>query len=224
MGLLGLIVGYGLAAGVQGGITIPQLQGNAPAAPSAPGEPAAPSTPATVDDDAVLGGDSATVTIIEFTDYQCPFCGRHYSQTFGEIKKNYIDTGKVKYVVRDFPLSFHQNAQKAAEATECAGDQDNFWEMHDLLFSKQDEWSSESDATKTFAKYARDLKMNAAAFQTCMDEDTYADEVQKDMADGSSAGIDGTPGFWVIGPDGKGEQISGAQPYQNFASVIDKML
>lgn len=98
-------------------------------------------TPPTVDDDAVKGDANAPVTIIEFTDYQCPFCSRHFEQTFGQIESEYIDTGKVKYVVRDFPLGFHPNAQKAAEAAECAGDQGRYWEMHDQLFSNQGEWS-----------------------------------------------------------------------------------
>jgi len=103
-------------------------------------DPAA-GTPAATDDDPSIGSDDATVTLIEFTDYQCPFCARHFTQTFGQIKSNYIDTGKVKYVSRDFPLGFHQHAQKSALASECADDQGKFWEMHDVLFQKQGEWS-----------------------------------------------------------------------------------
>ena len=99
-------------------------------------------TPPTVDDDPVLGDANAKVTVIEFTDFQCPFCGRHFEQTFGQIKENYVDSGKVKYVLRDFPLSFHPHAEEAAEAAECANDQGKFWEMHDELFSNQAEWSA----------------------------------------------------------------------------------
>ena len=225
MGLLGLIVGYGLAAGLQGGSPL-AVRGPQAAVPSAPTDmpPAVAADPATVDDDAVMGDASATVTLIEFTDYQCPFCARFFTQAFPQIKKNYIDTGKVKYVVRDFPLSFHQNAQKAGEATECADDQGKFWEMHDTLFNKQGEWSNASDLAATFGTYAGDLKLNVSTFADCLSSGKYADEVQKDMADGSAAGIDGTPGFWVVGKDGKGEQISGAQPYANFAAAIDRLL
>ncbi len=86
----------------------------------------------------VLGDKNAKVTIIEFSDYECPFCGRHYQQTYPQIKKNYIDTGKVKMSFKDFPLSFHQSAQKAAEAARCAGDQGKYWEMHDKLYSNQE--------------------------------------------------------------------------------------
>ena len=89
----------------------------------------------------MLGSANATITLIEFTDYQCPFCSRHFNQTYEQIKKDYIDTGKVKFYLRDFPLGFHPNAQKAAEAARCAGDQGKYWEMHDALFKNQSEWS-----------------------------------------------------------------------------------
>ncbi len=225
MGLLGLIVGYGLAAGMQGGSPLAVRPPQA-AVPSAPTDapPAVAANPAGVDTDAMLGDKSAGVTLIEFTDYQCPFCERFFSQAYPQIKKNFVDTGKVKYVVRDFPLSFHQNAQKAAEATECAGAQGKFWEMHDTLFGKQAEWSNAADPVATFAKYAGDLKLNTSTFSDCVTNGQFADEVQKDLADGSAAGIDGTPGFWVVGSDGKGEQISGAQPYANFAAAIERLL
>ncbi len=98
-------------------------------------------TPPTADDDPVLGQANAPITVIEFTDYQCPFCSRHFLQTFGQIKKEYVDTGKVKYVSRDYPLGFHPHAQKASESANCAGDQGKYWEMHDALFQNQEEWS-----------------------------------------------------------------------------------
>lgn len=226
MVLVGLIVGYGVATGMGGGIGFPtpapaQVAGNVPQAPSAP---APAGNPPSVDNDAVLGDADAPVTIVEFTDYQCPFCGRHFTQTFGQIKTNYIDTGKVKYVIRDFPLSFHQHAQKMAEASECAHEQGKFWEWHDLVFSKQAEWSNTTDLNATVAQYARDLKLNVNNFTSCVDSGKYTAEVQADLADGSKAGIDGTPGFWVIGPDGKGTQVSGAQPYTSFAAAIDAFL
>lgn len=226
MVLLGVIVGYGVATGMGGGL---QLPGKAPAqvvpsAPQAPSAPAPSSDPADADDDAVLGDTNAKVTVIEFTDYQCPFCGRHFTQTFGQIKKNYVDTGKVKYVVRDFPLSFHQHAQKTAEATECADDQGKFWEMHDLLFTKQSEWSNTADLDATLTQYARDLKLNVGNFTDCLSSGKYTAEVQADFTAGSQAGIDGTPGFWIVGPDGTGKQVSGAQPFAAFSAAIDSYL
>lgn len=224
IGLFGLIVGYALANG---------FNGIAPAAPAAPDgaadqqipEPTPTNLdPASIDDDAVLGDKDADITVIEFTDYQCPFCSRHYTETFSKIKEDYIDTGKVKYVVRDFALSFHPNAQKAAETTECAADQGKFWEMHSKLFSSQDEWSSSTDAVTVFKKFAKDLGMDSSAFDSCLDSSKHAEETLKDMQDGSASGIDGTPGFWIIGPDDQQKQISGAYPYDTFKAAFDEML
>lgn len=225
MALGGLIVGYVLATGMGTGMT---FGANAPAqvvpgAPAAPSAPTVAANPADVDDDPVMGDSDAPVTIVEFTDYQCPFCSRFFTQTLPELKKNYIDTGKVKLVVRDFPLSFHPFAQKAAEATECADEQGKFWEMHDALFAKQAMWSAGASVDETFAQYASDLKLNVETFKTCLSSGAMAAEVNADLAEGSAAGIDGTPGFWVIGEDGKGTQISGAQPYANFAAAIDAL-
>ncbi len=223
LGLAGIIVGYALGGGLntsgapanKAAPTTPPAQVAQPTPPA----PAPAGNPPSADDDAFLGEEDAPVTIVEFTDYQCPFCGRHYTQTFGQIKSTYIDTGKVKYVTRDYPLSFHPFAQKAAEATECAEDQDSFWEMHDKLFANQT--ALDVDSLK---RYAGELGLNQTAFDTCLDGGEYAAEVQKDMADGSAAGISGTPGFWVIGADGKGEIVSGAQPFASFQAAIDRHL
>lgn len=224
IGLLGLIVGYAVANGM-GGLPSPA----APAAPSVadntvPTPPPSNDTPPDLDDDPVLGDADAEVTLVEFTDYQCPFCSRHYEQTYSQIKKDYIDTGKVKLVVRDFPLSFHPNAQKAAEATECADDQNKFWQMHDKLFETQGTWSNLSDAPATFKQYAKDLGLNASTFDSCLDGGTHAQEVAADLAAGSASGIDGTPGFWILGPDDQKQKISGAYPYDTFKSAFDSML
>lgn len=224
MGLIGLIVGYGLATALEGGTGLPFPTPNGQPTVNDATPPPTNDTPATVDDDPAIGQDDAPITLIEFTDYQCPFCSRHYTETYGKIKSEYVDTGKVKVVVRDFPLSFHPNAQKAAEAAECAGDQGKYFEMHDLLFEKQQEWSNLSPALGQFKKYAADLKLNAGTFASCLDGGTNAEEVQKDMADGSASGIDGTPGFWILGPDGKNQKISGAYPFDTFKAAFDSML
>ncbi len=222
-GLIGLIVGYGLSTAIAGP--------SGPAAPSAPSAPSAAvvddapavaADPADVDDDPVQGDASATVTLIEFTDYECPFCGRHYNDTYKQIKTNYIDTGKVKYVVRDYPLSFHPGAQKAAEATECADEQGKFWEMHDKLFETQGSWGS--DHVATFKQYASELGLSTTQFNTCLDTGAMADEVAADLAAGSTAGISGTPGFWIVSDDGQSQSVSGAYPYATFQAAFDSML
>lgn len=226
LGLAGLIAGYVIANGMNGLAVQNSLPAGTtpPTAQNTPPPPAAQSDPASVDDDPMLGSDSATVTLIEFTDYQCPFCSRHYEQTYGQIKADYIDTGKVKYVVRDYPLSFHPNAQKAAEASECANDQGKFWEMHDTLFESQPEWSNSADAQTTFTQYASDLGLDADEFGTCLSSGAKAQEVAADLSAGSQSGISGTPGFWVVGPDGTGQMIEGAYPYETFKAAFDSYL
>lgn len=223
IGLLGLIIGYGLSTAVGGTPTVP-TNADTQAAAAANDEPTNAGEPADADDDAVLGDDSATVTVIEFTDYECPFCARHYNDTFGHIKKNYVDTGKVKYVVRDFPLSFHQNAHAAAEAAECAGEQGKYFAMHDKLFTNQATWSGQSDAKATFKQYAKDIGLTQTAFDTCLDTGEMAAEVDADLAAGTAAGINGTPGFWIVSNDGQSKSISGAYPYATFQAAIDAML
>lgn len=164
-----------------------------------------------IDDDAVLGDENAPVTIIEFSDYECPFCGRFYSETLGQIDDKYIKTGKVKLVYRDFPLSFHPNAQKAAEAAECAGEQGKYWEMHDKLFK-----NGVSGGIAGFKQYAKEIGFDSSKFDNCLDSGKMASEVQKDFNDGQSYGVQGTPAFFI-----NGKLVSGAQPFSNFQQVID---
>lgn len=235
MGLLGLIIGYGLATG---------MSGTAPAAPRPPGIPSIPTppsppspgqippslpppsgNPATADDDAVLGKADAPVTVIEFSDFQCPFCKRFRDQTFDLLKTTYIDTGKVKFVYRDFPLSsIHPNAQKAAEAAECAGEQEKYFDMHDKIFAGLPVWGSAPNPADTFKQYAQELGLKKADFDSCLDSGKMASEVSKDLTDGSASGISGTPGFWIVGKDGKGTQLSGAQPFPSFQAAVEAQL
>jgi protein-disulfide isomerase len=169
---------------------------------------------AVMDDDAVKGDPNAPVIMVEFSDFECPFCTRFYTQTLPAITEQYIDTGKVKFVYRDFPLNFHPNAQKAGEAAECADDQDKFWEMHDILFE-----NGVAGGSDTFKGYAADLGLDTDAFDECLDSGKYADEVQKDLADGSALGVSGTPAFFI-----NGVFISGAQPFEVFQQVIEQEL
>jgi protein-disulfide isomerase len=201
-----------------GGVVANTADGNAPAAAAPAARPSAP-TPvvdmkALVDDDAVKGDPNAPVTIVEFSDYECPFCARFYSQTLSQIDAKYIQTGKVKLVYRDFPLSFHQQAQKAGEAAECAGEQGKYFEMHDKLFE-----SGVTGGVASFKQYAADLGLNTADFNTCLDSGAQASEVQKDFRDGQAAGVQGTPGFIV-----NGQLVSGAQPFSVFEQIIEAEL
>jgi protein-disulfide isomerase len=169
-----------------------------------------------IDDDYCLGQEDAPVTIVEFSDYQCPYCQRFWAQTLPQIKSEYIDTGKVKFIYRDFPLGFHPNAQKAAEAAECAGDQEKYWDMHNKIFGQLNEWSGSGDAATIFKGYASDLELDSDAFADCLDSGKYTEEVQKDLAAGSAAGVSSTPAFFV-----NGVFVTGAQPFAYFKEIID---
>src|SRR3989344_2356912 len=148
-------------------------------------------------DGSVLGKADAPVVMIEFSDYECPFCGRHFTDTYPQLKKDYIDTGKVKLVFRDFPLSFHAKAQKAAEAARCVGEQKGdigYFKMHDKLFSNQASLSVEN-----YKKWAKELGVNAVKFDDCLDSGKFAQAVEDSLAYGQSVGVSGTPGFFING-------------------------
>ena len=173
-------------------------------------------------DGIVLGNADAPVTIIEFSDFQCPYCARFVTQTMPELKSKYIDTGKVNLVFREFPLSFHQNSNNAANAAECAGDK--FFEMHDKLFAGQADWSSVADPTTVFKGYAKATGVNTTQWDSCYSSKQYADEISKDFSDGAAAGVTGTPTFF-IGNDKDGyTMLVGAQPASAFEQIIDAEL
>lgn len=171
-----------------------------------------------------MGKKDAPVTLVEFSDYQCPFCRRFFQTTLPAIKAEYIDTGKVRYVFRDFPLDqMHPQARKAAEAAHCAGDQGKYWEMHDALFQNQQALQVEK-----LKAYARSLNLNAAAFDACLDKGKYGTAVQKNYEEGVAAQIRGTPAFFVgkTRPDNtiQGVLISGAHPIPVFRQEIERLL
>ncbi len=173
---------------------------------------------------AVLGKSDAPVTIVEFSDYQCPFCRRYSLTVFPILKREYIDTGKVRYVFRDFPLtSIHQQAEKAHESAHCAGESNKYWEMHDVLFEKQNDLMVPS-----LKHYAEELGLDSTTFEECLDSGKYQVAIQKDVEDGGAAGIRGTPSFFV-GKSGSGDSITGtiirgAQPLVKFQTIIDQLL
>ncbi len=193
-----------------------------------PGQPSAPQIiQVSLDDDPFKGNENAPVTIVEFSDFQCPFCLRFYEQTLPSIMENYVDTGKVKFVYRDFPLdSIHPNARPAHIAAECADEQGKFWEYHDILFDKQVEWQrlSSSDLQSTLTLYATDLELQSASFEDCLESDSIADEVNKDSLDAARYGATGTPAFFIGNEKDGFVKLTGAQPYQSFQAVIDAQL
>ena len=223
-----LIVGGFVFLGGNNNPTTGNVVANNPQ-PTLPNQPSQVS--ASADDDAVLGDKNAPVTIIEFSDYQCPFCRKFWTETFNQIKKDYIDTGKVKFVYRDFPLaSIHPAAEPAAEAANCVrekGGDEAYYKMHDKIFQEGnkidggDPITGPVKGTAQFGatelkKLAKDLGYN---IDSCLDSGKYASEVQKDLADGQAAGGQGTP-YFVI----NGKPLNGAQPYSAFKQVIDAEL
>ncbi len=193
-----------------------------------PGQPSAPQIiKVSIDDDPFKGNEDAPVTIVEFSDFQCPFCSRFYEQTLPSIMENYVDTGKVKFVYRDLPLdSIHPNARPAHIAAECADEQGKFWEYHDILFDKQVEWQrlSSSDLQSTLTLYATDLELQSASFEDCLESDSIADEVNKDSLDAARYGATGTPAFFIGNEKDGFIKLSGAQPYPTFQAAIDAQL
>jgi len=172
----------------------------------------------------VLGRADAPVTLVEFSDYQCPFCQRFFATTLLTLKKDYVDTGKVRYVFRDFPLEqLHPQARKAAEAAHCAGEHGKYWEMHDVLFQNQ-----RALAPPQLGEHARSVGVDGAKFEACLASGRYATRVERGLADGAAVGVQGTPSF-VVGKTKPGDivegtPIRGAQPLETFRRIIDQTL
>lgn len=184
-----------------------------------------PSVTTTISDSPYLGNkDKVKVAIVEFTDYQCSFCQRHLQEVFPEIVKNYVDTGKIIYVIRDFPLSFHgQIAIDSANAAHCVneiGGKDAYTKYHEQIFAVAD--------TAALSSAAQALGVDMAKYNTCMSENRYKGKIDADIADGTKAGVTGTPGFviGVLKDDGtvEGKRVDGAYPYDTFKTILDEML
>lgn len=170
-----------------------------------------------IEGEPAMGDDNAPVTIVEFTDYECPFCKRYVDQTYNQIKENYVDTGKVKYVVKDFPLGFHQKAKLASIAANCAFEQlgdDAYFKMHNKIFANQDSMSQEN-----FKSWALEIGVDEAEYDTCINNPEIAAEVDADLQEGQQNGVSGTPSFFI-----NGELVVGAQPYSVFQQKIDAAL
>jgi protein-disulfide isomerase len=169
-----------------------------------------------------LGRSDAPVTLVEFTDLECPFCRRFHLTTFERLKQEFVDTGRVRYVTRDLPLRIHPNARPAAHAARCAGEQGRFWEVRHLLFAGQARVGDED-----LAGYARQAGVDAERLRACVTSGRHEDAIRRDVADATSAGVSGTPTF-LLGPtrpDGfEGVRLVGAHPYEVFAALIRELL
>lgn len=192
--------------------------------------PSDPTTAITsIDNDAVKGNkDSAKVAIVEFTDFDCPFCGRHHTQTMTEIVKNYVDTGKAIYVIRDNPLDqLHPLASTKALAAECVKSITNdsaYFSYLDILFTNQGDGADQAK----LAQFAQQVGADKSKFDSCYSSKQFEGEVSSDLAEGGRIGINGTPSFVVglLNADGTvtGDIIVGAQPYSEFQRVIEAKL
>jgi protein-disulfide isomerase len=172
-----------------------------------------------------IGSPTAPVTITEFTDFECPFCMRFHNSTFPILKMDYIDSGKVRFVLRNYPLSFHPYANEAANAVLCMQDQSSelAWKYIGVLFQKQE--GGDTINKTQIRRMAKNLKnVRGVMFDVCMDGHVHQDVIGNDIVAGDNAGVMGTPTFYITGPNGQSETILGAEVYEKFQNAIDAML
>jgi protein-disulfide isomerase len=156
------------------------------------------------DDDPSLGDANAPTTLINFCDYQSPFCKKFYYENFHKLKEEYIDTGKIRYVYRDFPLYINKKSVAAAKAAECADEQNNYWAMHNLLYERQTEWIESENHSELFAEYSKEININSEMFISCMESLHLINEIDNDKKEGMSYGVSSLPGLFVNGKMLKG--------------------
>jgi len=197
-----------------------EKQGARQAAPPAPEQP----TTAKITDLTgvnMLGRKDAPITIVEYTDYQCPFCQRFHVSAYPEIKKNYIDTGKVRFFSKDLPLDFHPNASRAAMSARCAGEQGKFWELRDVMGQNPDKLDLDS-----IASFAQNLKMDSVGLRACVNSNKYKDVIQADVVEAMKIGATGTPTFIIGKSQGNGvdgDLLLGALPFAEFDSKLKEL-
>jgi protein-disulfide isomerase len=174
-----------------------------------------------IGDGPALGAKNAPLTMVEFTDYQCSFCRQFHLATFPEIRKKYIDTGKVRFVTRDLPLDFHANAFPAAEAARCAGEQGEFWKMRDTMITNANALGPEK-----LVEYAQTIPIDVAKFRACLDSHKYKDAVRKDFDEAASLRIEGTPTFLIGKTTAEGVEgslVVGALPFAAFDARLKEL-
>jgi protein-disulfide isomerase len=170
-----------------------------------------------------LGDENAPITMVEFGDYQCFFCNRYFHETEHEVLKNYVETGKVKILFKDFTI-IGPDSINAAHATHCANEEGKFWEYHNILYNN---WTGENNgwaSSENLFKFAKEIGLDTDNFSECMLEARYQDMIIASNNDAKALGIDGTPGFFIIGPDNEITRIGGAQPYDVFKRIFDSEL
>ncbi len=209
-------------------ISAVQAKAPAPQPAQTPSQPSAPQKfQVSLDDDPFKGDPNAPVTVVEFSDFQCPFCSRFFTQTLPALQENYIDTGKIKLVYKDLPLdNLHPNARPAHIAAECADEQGKFWEYHDVLFENQGQWSrlSSADLSSQLNQYATSMGLNSASFDSCLSSPSMADEVNADFLQAASYGATGTPIFFIGNEKNGFIKLVGALQYAAFQAAIDAQL
>jgi len=216
IGAIAMFTGDNGAPNVAGAVV--GAPGAAPTAPTPTPTPAAVNVQLSDDDNYIKGDKNSKAFIIEYSDFECPFCSRAHDDALSQIKSDYDDKD-VAIIYRHFPLSFHPQAQKAGEAAECAGDQGKFIEMHDMLFE-----SGVQGGVDSFKGYAADIGLDTGKFDKCLDSGETASRVSADFQQGQKDGVRGTPGFLVGNADSGYSSISGAQPFTAFKGPIDALL
>jgi len=201
----------------------PELQFEEKAPSQADNEPAFSLSVFTANASPFLGDENAPIILVEFGDYQCFFCNKFFHDTEASIIKDYVETGKVKIIFKDFTI-IGPDSISAAQATHCAKDQEMFWEYHDKLYY---EWDGENNGWASVEKlkqFAGDLELEQENFDECLDSNKYQNFVAASRNDAQTLGLTGTPGFFVIGPDNQISKIGGAQPFEVFQRIFDSEL
>jgi len=218
--LVGIVIGVTVIAPSSSEVTLDmvstavvQALNSSNIARTAPTPGPAPFVNVSVDDDPAWGPEDAPVVIVEFSDYQCPYCERFHQETYSQIRAAY--EGSIRFVYRDMPLSqIHPDAMLAAEAAGCANEQGAFWDYHDLLFNNQQDLSRTA-----LGSYATQIGLDINTFNQCLDTGRYQQEITSDMQAAASYGVQGTPTFFI-----NGRPLVGAQPFTVFAAMIDEEL
>jgi protein-disulfide isomerase len=169
------------------------------------------------------GPEEAPMTIIEISDFQCPYCREFATTTYRQLDSAYVRTGRVRIIYMHLPLSTHKEAFPAAEASMCAGAQGKFWQMHDRLFATQREWGSQADAGQRFERLAQELQLDMAAYRDCTANDRTAPLIVADAMQAAEARINGTPTFILNSRNGQ-RALSGAVPFDQLSREIDALL
>ena len=215
-----LIPGAIILAGAVIAVAVIYSVNTGPSRPGAPNDKTAAvaALPEVTSGDFVLGEASAPVTVVEYGDFQCPFCGKFFKETESVLRENYIKTGKVKFIYRDFAF-LGTESLNAANAARCAGEQGKFWEYHDYLYNNQRGENQGAFSKNNLKSFAAALGLDKEKFNTCLDSDKYLEEVKKETKAGGEAGVAGTPANFI-----NGVLYVGALPTANFTQIIDSEL